>query len=414
MKAVLSVAFLSLGASTALAQSAPALVQRLDSIAGAGVRGNRAVGIVAAVVRGNDTLLLNAYGRLDVEGDVTMAGDAVLAIGSVTKQFTAAAILQLRDEGKLSLDDGITRWLPDFETRGNTVTLRHLLGHTSGIEDMSRMPELRAIRLMRNPTVTRDSVYQIIRRHPFRFPTGTMQMYSNTGYWLLGLIVERASGMTYEDYVERRLFERLGMSRSMYCNDAEDVPRRAHGYGMRNGMTGRVPAIVQTGIYAAGAICSSAGDMIRWLQALHDGRVLTPRSYAEMIAPARLNDGTSLRYAMGLVVGEDGRGVRYIGHGGGGFGFSSDARWYPDARLAIVVLTNSEPDEVTAVAEALAAAVLPAPLPAGSFTGDASALAGTYRGPGPSGELVVVVTQTPEGLASADAGAPALTVPTAS
>ena len=175
---------------------------------------------MAAVVKGNDTVLLKAYGKADVEGDVPMTVDTIVPIGSVTKQFTAAAILQLRDQGKLSLDDDITKWLPDFETRGNKVTLRHLLGHTSGISELAEMPELRAMQLMRNPTATRDDVYKVINRHPFQFPTGTMQTYSNSGFWLLGLIIEKASGMTYEDYVEKKIFEPLGMTRSMYCNNS--------------------------------------------------------------------------------------------------------------------------------------------------------------------------------------------------
>jgi CubicO group peptidase (beta-lactamase class C family) len=143
--------------SAASAQDGPALARRLDSIAGAGVLEKRSVGIVAAVVKGKDTLLLKAYGKADVDGDVTMTVDTLLPIGSVTKQFTAAAILQLRDQERLSLDDEITRWLPDFETRGDKDTLRHLLGHTSGIADLTGMPELRAMRLMRNPSVTRDA-----------------------------------------------------------------------------------------------------------------------------------------------------------------------------------------------------------------------------------------------------------------
>ena len=146
-------------------------------------------------------------------------------LGSDTKQFTAAAILQLRDQGKLTLDDDITKWLPDFETRGYKVTLRHLLGHTSGIAELGEMQELRAMQLMRNPTATRDDVYKVINRYPFMFPTGTMEIYSNTNFWLLGLIIEKASGMTYEDYVEKKLFEPLAMTRSMYCNNAEKVAR---------------------------------------------------------------------------------------------------------------------------------------------------------------------------------------------
>src|SRR5262245_47443238 len=184
MMAVL--ALVSIGASTTSQSNLP---ERLDSVAGAGVREERSVGLTAAVVKGKDTLLLAAYGKADVEADAPATVDTVFAIGSDTKQFTAAAILQLRDQGKLSLDDAITRWLPDFDTRGNKVTLRHLLAHTSGIVDLVEMPELRAMKLMRNPAVTRDDVYKVISHYPFAFPTGTMQTYSNSGYWLLGIVI---------------------------------------------------------------------------------------------------------------------------------------------------------------------------------------------------------------------------------
>ncbi len=209
-------ALVTIGASAAIglppiasakAGAVQQLAAQLDAIAGAGVREDRSVGLVAAVVKGNETLLLKAYGKSDVEGDVPMTVDTVIAIGSDTKQFTAAAILQLRDQGKLGLDDEITKWLPDFDTRGNKVTLRHLLGHTSGVTDLVEMPELRAMKLMRNPRVTREEVYKVVSRYAFMFPTGTMQVYSNTVFWLLGLVIEKASGMTYEDYVETKIFD---------------------------------------------------------------------------------------------------------------------------------------------------------------------------------------------------------------
>jgi D-alanyl-D-alanine carboxypeptidase len=392
------------------AQSNATLGRKLDAIAGADVAEKRAVGIVAAVARGKETLLLNAYGKSDVEADVAMTADTIIPIGSATKTFTAIAILQLRDQGKLGLDDEITKWLPDFDTRGNKVTLRHLLAHTSGITELVDMQEVRALKLLRNPAVTRDEVYKIVTRYPPQFPAGTMQTYSNTNYWLLGRIIEKASGITYEDYVEKRIFEPLGMKRSMYCNDSAPVPRRAFGYGMKNGISGRVPPIVHTATYAAGAICSTAEDLIAWLQALHGGKVLSPKSYAEMITPARLNDGTPLQYSMGLSIGKDSRGLPYIGHNGGGFGYSSEVRWFPDAQLAVVVLTNSEPDNITVVSGNLAAATFEElrllPRAAGPFTGDASALTGKYTGAGRRGEMVVNVTQTLEGLAFSVEGGP--------
>lgn len=391
---------LSAGAADAAAQPDAALHSRLDSIGGADVAEGRAVGLVVAVVRGGDRLLLTAWGDADAEGGVAMTANTVVPIGSVTKQFTAAAILQLRDAGSLDLDDALTKWLPEFESRGEGVTLRHLLGHTAGLVELGQMQELRAVRLLMNPDVTRDSVYAVISRYEPQFPPGTMQVYSNTGYWLLGRVVEKASGMTYEEYVEKRIFEPLGMTRSMYCDGSSDVPDRAYGHGLRGGAVGRVPTIVHTATYAAGAICSTAGDMVTWLQSLHGGRVMSPESYAEMITPHRLADGTLVRYGMGLIVWSDDRGLKQIGHGGGGFGFSSQAWWHPDTELAVVVLTNSEPDNTTAIAEALSAAVLPTAPAAAAFAGDTSPLLGTYVGRRGSREMLIGITESTGGLAA--------------
>src|SRR5688572_14718076 len=155
--------FLALLPVSTSAQSIGTNLQKLDSIAGADVLGNRSVGIVVAVVRGKDPLLLKAYGKADVEGGAAMTANTVIPIGSVTKQFTAAAILQLRDAGKLTLDDEITKWLPDFDTRGNKVTVRRLLDHTSGIVGFE-MPEIRQV--VWNPSFPRDSVIALINRYP--------------------------------------------------------------------------------------------------------------------------------------------------------------------------------------------------------------------------------------------------------
>jgi CubicO group peptidase (beta-lactamase class C family) len=400
--------------ATAIVAAAPpgdTLTQRLDAIAGAAVRENRAVGIVAAVVKGGDRLLLDAYGKADVTTDAAMTPDTVVPIGSVTKQFTAAAILQLRDQGKLSVDDPIEKWLPQFDTHGNRVTLRHLLNHTSGVAELTAMPELRTLQVFSNPNTTRDDLLALISRHAFVFPTGTMQIYSNSGFWLLGLVVEKASGMSYEDYIEQRIFAPLGMNRSMYCNDNEDVVRRARGHGMRGGAARRAPTMLYTANYSAGALCSTAADMVKWMQALHGGKVLTKRSYEEMMAPATLNDGTRLRYSMGLTIGEDSHGIRFIGHDGGGFGYSAVANWYPRARMAIVVLTNSEPDEIAKTTEDLAAAVLPAPRPPGPFKGDSAALTGIYKGLGPGGDATVEVTRVADGIAVSLRGGPAMPAP---
>jgi len=205
---------LSLGASALAAQTGQANPRTLDSIAAAGVSANRTVGLVAAIVKGNDTLLMKGYGKADVEWDVPMAVDAMFEVGSIAKQFAAVAILQLRDAGKLSLDDEITKWLPYLGASGNRVTLRRLLSHTSGIFRFSEETDFEINYLA--PRFPRDSAYKLIKLEPFQFPTGEAQAYSNSGFWLLGLVVEKASGMKYEDYLAKQIFEPLGMKRSLY------------------------------------------------------------------------------------------------------------------------------------------------------------------------------------------------------
>ena len=408
--AALAVLVTSAGAAAAQSTDRAALVKQLDSLAGSGILEKRAAGLVAAVVRGNDTLLLKGYGKADVEWDVPMPADAMFEIGSVTKQFTAVAILQLRDQGKLSLDDDITKWLTDFDTRGNKLTLRRLLDHTSGIKGLTEMPEFGNLVNSRFP---RDSAYALIKRYPFQFPTGEAQIYNNSAFWLLGLVVEKASGMTYEDYVEKKLFEPLGMKGSMYCNSAENVARRAHGYGVQNGQIRRAPTNVHTWPFAAGSLCSTAGDMVIWLRALHGGKVLSPASYSELITPSKLNDGTPIRYAMGLSVGTDIRGLKYVGHGGSIAGFTAEAAWYPDAQAAIVVLMNSNGNlDPGAVAGELAAELLPWERPVlKQFAGDPAPLIGKYQGPSRGRDMIVEVTQTPQGLAFSANGSPPRQLP---
>lgn len=395
--------------ATAAAQSDRSRAQKLDSIAGSGVARQLVVGSVIAVVKGNDTVLFKAYGKADLEWNVPMSTDAMFEIGSIAKQFTAVAILQLRDAGKLSLDDEITKWLPDFETHGNKVTLRHFLHHTSGIHSLTETREFPS--LISNRVFPRDSAYALIKKYPFDFPSGSSQLYSNSGFWLLGLVVEKASGMSYEDYVEKKIFEPLGMKRSMYCNSYENIERRAHGYGIRNGQIMRAPTNVHTWGFSAGSLCSTTADLITWLKALHGGKVLTPASYTEMTTGGKLTDWATLRYGMGLGVYKDFNGLQLFEHGGINAGFWTQVNWYPESQTAIVVLQNStgslDPEEV---AEALAWELLlggkrPA-ANARAFTGDQAPLVGRYKGRGANSELTIDITQGPQGPMVSANGSP--------
>lgn len=388
------------------AQAPGELLRQLDTIAATAVTRYRAVGTVAAVMRGDDTLLFKAYGKADVEWDVPMPTDAMFEIGSITKQFTAVAILQLRDEGKLGLDDDLTRWLPDFDTRGHRVTLRHLLNHTSGIHDLTETPEFPA--LVSNRVWPRDSAYALITRQPFDFAPGTRQQYSNSGFWLLGLVIEKASGMSYEDFVEQRLFAPLGMTRSMVCNSFESVPRRAHGYGLREGQLLRAPTNIHTWSFAAGALCSTAADLLTWLRALHGSKVLSPASYQEMMTPSPFGHGMQLRYGLGVGVEHDFEGRLVINHGGVLAGFWTEALWYPDAQLASIVLINTtgglDPEEIArTLAERV---ILPVREATAAYAGDPTPFLGTFSGQTLRGPMTLEVSRGAEGLLVSGNGSP--------
>jgi CubicO group peptidase (beta-lactamase class C family) len=409
----LSLVLLAVSAPDALAQQPDraALISKLDSLAGAPVQEGRAAGIAVAVVRGRDTLLLKGYGKANLELDVPTPADALYEIGSVTKQFTAAAILQLRDEGKLSLDDDLTKYFPDYPTDGRGIPVRRLLDHTSGIRGITEIP---AFRELQHRGWSRDSAIALFARQPFDFEPGEAMIYNNSAYILLGHIIEKASGMSYKQYVEEKIFAPLGMTRSRYCDNSEVVERRAYGYQIQGSNVRRAPQNDHTWPYSAGSLCATAGDLVAWLQALHGGRVLSERSYREMTSPSSLSDGTPLRYGMALSVGPDVRGAMLIGHGGAIAGFTADASWYPAEQLAVVVLMNSNgPVSPAALASELAGAIIPPvrtqPRP---YTEDAADLVGRYRGASRGREMTVEVSRNDEGVLVASInGAPPQPMP---
>ncbi len=391
----------------AVSQMAPAHLRSvLDSLAEAHVASEAVPGVSVAVVHRGDTLLMEGYGYADVEWDVPTPadGDAVYEIGSVTKQFTAAAVLQLVDQGLLDLDAPFTDYLPDYNTGGREIPLRRLLDHTSGIKGYTEMPGFGALSVQALP---RDSLLSLIAAEPFDFEPGTALIYNNSAYFIVGRIVEAVSGMPYEEYVQQHLFEAQGMARSSYCDPSTVIERRAHGYhatpqGLRvkDYLDHRWP-------YAAGSLCSTVGDLVRWNQALHGGRVLPDAAYAIMTTPMPLVDGSATRYAMGLGVRLRGES-RVIAHGGGINGFLSDAQYFPDDDLLVVVLQNSVgpvgPGGLSAkIVEAVLGPESP-PRPE-RFTEDAARYAGTYTGPARGRPLTLEVSVVNGALAVRPAGA---------
>ncbi len=370
-----------------------ALVAALDSAARAHVADPMVAGVSVAVVRGVDTLLMRGYGSVDLEWNVPTPADgrASYEIGSMTKQFTATAVLQLVKAGKLDLDADFTEYLPGFDEQGHHVPLRRLLDHTSGIKGYTEMPVFADIAVKKLP---RDSLVTLVEHEPFDFEPGTALIYNNSAYFLLGLIIEKVSGEPYADYIDEHVFGPLGLDHSYYCSESAIRPDRAHGYDAGPGGLQRKGYLDHTWPFAAGSLCSTVGDLVHWNQALHHGRVLAPEYYRLLTTPQPLVDGTPIRYAMGLVVDDTG-GRRVITHGGGINGFLSDGRYYPDDDLIVIVLQNTAgPKGPGALGEALTNLVLgPAPAPKTTpFTGDASELVGDYAGPVRGGAMTMHVT----------------------
>jgi CubicO group peptidase (beta-lactamase class C family) len=389
------------GCATPAAQTN--LAARVDAIVQPPITGGKLAGASIAVVQRGQTLLIKEYGFADLELDVPTPAKATYEIGSVTKQFTAAAILLLAEQGKLSLDDDITKHLTDYPTRGQTVTIRRLLNHTSGIKGYTEMREFGDFQRMHRP---RQELVTIFSGAPFEFAPGTEQTYNNSAFFLLGLIIEKLSGTSYESFVKTNLFDSVGMPDSYYCSEKTIRKNHAHGYDTDGGQLVLKAYLDHLWPFSAGSLCSNATDLVAWTRALHGGKVLKPESYREMTTPGTLNDGTKIRYGLGIGLA-DIAGRRAIAHGGGIHGFLSEVEYYPDDDLVIVVLLNTAgPVAPRDVARQIADAVLPAPKTRSqTFSGDLAAYAGTYTGHGRGRDSKVRIAVENGALTFADLGA---------
>ena len=321
----------------ALSQAAEptALEKAVDTIALEMIEQDQAIGMSIGVARGDKTLLVKGYGLADVENQVPASSESVYRIGSITKMFTAAAILLLAEDGRLKLDDPITRFLPEFPI--DKVTVRHLLNHTSGLVSFTDLPDYREkIR----QDVTHDEIVDRFKDLPPHFAPGERYRYCNSGYYLLGMIIEIASEKEYEAFLVERIFDPLKLNASYYDWGPPIIPQRARGYNFWGGKLSNAPFNSMTQPFAAGALASTAGDLLKFNKALVSGQLLKKESRKEMIEPATLSNGKKSRYGLGCFIRQQ-SGEKWIGHGGSIVGFGCQLAWLPDHDLTIVVLGNS-------------------------------------------------------------------------
>jgi len=394
MRFVLSLATLILTASaTSLAHAQPArgaqvprdvIARATDSLANAALKSGPVAALSIAVVRGRDTVVMKGYGYADIENDIPATAQTVFRIGSVTKQFTSAAIMRLVEQGKVSLDDDVTKYVPNAPVQGQKVLVRHLLNHTSGIPSYTDVGPAfgRRMRLDLSP----DSLLAIVRTDSLQFEPGSHFYYNNTGYYLLGMIIEKVTGRKYGEYLNETFFTPHGLSSTMYCSVSPIIKRRAQGY--ERGPNGLVNAsyISMELPYAAGSLCSTVGDLVAWTRLLHSGKIVSAPSFQAMTTPVKLPVPRPMSYGFGLVSDTLGS-HRRIQHGGGINGFISSLAHYPNDSLTIVVLANTAPapsdqlaDDIARIVFGMPARTAPArPVDLPIAADESARLAGNYR-----------------------------------
>ncbi|WP_273443856.1 serine hydrolase [Neolewinella agarilytica] len=308
-------------------------------------------GGTAIIVKKGEVVYHKAFGKANLELDVDMTTDHIFRIGSITKQFTACAILKLAEEGKLSLDDEITKFLPKYPTKRKTITVEHLLNHTSGIASYTGLKKWDAE--TRKQNFTPQEMIDYFKNEPMDFDPGDAFRYNNSGYFLLGYIIEKASGMPYADYIESTFFKPLGMSSSSYDRTSVVIPNRAAGY--EPGLLGVQNAsfVSMTQPYAAGSLLSTTGDLNTWYQAVVSGKVVSRESLAKAHTPATLNTGDKTSYGFGWSLGEL-EGSPFFGHGGGINGFLTASTYLPEEEVFVAVFSNCNCHDPGAVANKLA------------------------------------------------------------
>jgi D-alanyl-D-alanine carboxypeptidase len=331
------------------AAAVASLETQADAVVAAAMKEQSIPAVSIAIARGGRTLVAKGYGLANVELDVKTSPSTVYRIGSLTKQFTAAAVMRLVETGKMSLDDPIEKYLPDYPVAGRRITIRHLLTHTSGIKSYTGLGP----KFWDNAALdfSHEKLIALFKDEPPDFQPGEKYLYNNSGYYLLGVILEKVTGETYGIHVKKALFDPLGLTSTAYCDNAPVIKQRAAGYQVLLGAVLNAPYLSMKAPFSAGALCSSVTDLVAWTSALMNGKVVTRGSLDQMITPAKLNDGTMTTYGFGLGIPNGDK--KTISHGGGINGFASYMTYLPDSGTTVVVLTNLGGAKPAAIASEL-------------------------------------------------------------
>jgi len=310
----------------------------IDAIAQRALEETPLAGLSIAVAKGSEIIHAKGYGYADLEHQIPATPETVYRIGSVTKQFTAAAILKLVEAEKLHLNDDLREYVPDFPTADRIVTIRQLLNHTSGIRSVDKIQVAMANRCL---DVTREQLIGWISSEPFDFAPGEDWMYNNSGYWLLGLVIENLTKDSYGESLRKELFEPIGLERTSYDSYERIIANRARGYAFEEGEFVHHEYNSPTRTYAAGALLSTVLDLVKWQHALFLAKVVGSDHLRLMTTPGQLSNGKTFPYGFGFQIAEF-QGHRRISHAGQQMGYRAFLSHYPDEGISIAVLINTD------------------------------------------------------------------------
>lgn len=330
---------------------AQSLESKIDNLLQNQFKSNE-TGVSALVAKDGKILYRKAFGKANLELDVNMTPENVFQVGSITKQFTSVSILMLLEEGKLSLEDEITKFIPDYPTNGKKITVHHLLTHTSGIKSYTSMQSFgKVMTIDESPLKFID----FFKNEPLDFDPGEKYLYNNSGYFILGYIVEKVSGMSYPKFIQERIFDKIDMKNSYYGSHSKLIKNRASGYQKR-GEFSNAQYISLTLPYAAGSIMSTVDDMLKWQTAITTDVFVKETTIDKAFTNYTLNNGDKINYGYGWSLNEI-NDLPTIEHGGAIPGYLSMGVFVPSKNVYVIVFSNCGCQSPTNVALEIAALV---------------------------------------------------------
>ncbi|TKC12059.1 beta-lactamase family protein [Pedobacter polaris] len=326
---------------------------KTDSLISSVFKDKDGPGAVFLISKNGKQIYRKAFGKANLELDVAMSPKNVFQLGSMTKQFTAIAILMLEEQEKLDLKDPISKYIPDYPS-GNKITIHHLLTHTSGIKDFTKM---KSIQQIAQKDLSPKELIDFFKNEPADFAPGEKFDYNNSGYIVLGYILELISGETYENYIKKNIFEKIGMNHSRYASDVAVINNRAYGYNKKEYGYVNKSKISFSIPFSSGSLMSTADDMLKWQNALNHNLLLTAKTAKKAFTTYKLNNGEEFTYGYGWHIKEiDGTPTRE--HGGSIFGFKTMGVYIPSEDIYIIGLSNCDCNSPTQLIRDIAAATL--------------------------------------------------------